>query len=223
MRSARPTPRVARYCRTVCAPLAIAGFFLACRDAGVRGFLAQPPVFLTRLCEGERETELWNAPPPLPLPNIEVTSAAGGAGFKKWRRVRGEFVMNLLSETLAVALLALTPSWLADSAGAAPLGASLSLQESSGSSVETVQWRGHNLASHYDYDPAYYNSGYYYDPGYYYIPGEAPAYNSYGYAPGGYIAAAPARDVDYCAKRYRSYDPASGTYLGYDGRRHPCP
>ncbi|HWM47184.1 MAG TPA: BA14K family protein [Xanthobacteraceae bacterium] len=26
-----------------------------------------------------------------------------------------------------------------------------------------------------------------------------------------------------CAQRYHSYDPASGTYLGYDGRRHPCP
>jgi BA14K-like protein len=29
--------------------------------------------------------------------------------------------------------------------------------------------------------------------------------------------------VDYCAQRYRSYDPASGTYLGFDGLRHPCP
>lgn len=27
----------------------------------------------------------------------------------------------------------------------------------------------------------------------------------------------------YCANRFRSYDPASGTYLGYDGARHPCP
>ncbi len=27
----------------------------------------------------------------------------------------------------------------------------------------------------------------------------------------------------YCAQRYRSYDPASGTYLGFDGLRHPCP
>ncbi|WP_448043292.1 BA14K family protein [Bradyrhizobium liaoningense] len=27
----------------------------------------------------------------------------------------------------------------------------------------------------------------------------------------------------YCAQRFKSYDPASGTYLGYDGRRHPCP
>ena len=29
--------------------------------------------------------------------------------------------------------------------------------------------------------------------------------------------------VSYCAQRFRSYDPASGTYLGYDGLRHPCP
>ena len=29
--------------------------------------------------------------------------------------------------------------------------------------------------------------------------------------------------VAYCARRYRSYDYASGTYLGYDGRRHSCP
>jgi hypothetical protein len=30
-------------------------------------------------------------------------------------------------------------------------------------------------------------------------------------------------DVSYCMQRFRSYDPASGTYLGYDGLRHPCP
>ena len=29
--------------------------------------------------------------------------------------------------------------------------------------------------------------------------------------------------VAYCMQRFRSYDPASGTYLGYDGQRHPCP
>jgi hypothetical protein len=29
-------------------------------------------------------------------------------------------------------------------------------------------------------------------------------------------------DASYCAQRYRSYDPASGTYLGRDGRRHVC-
>ena len=29
--------------------------------------------------------------------------------------------------------------------------------------------------------------------------------------------------VEYCMRRYRSYDPRSGTYVGYDGYRHPCP
>ena len=27
----------------------------------------------------------------------------------------------------------------------------------------------------------------------------------------------------YCFSRFKSYDPRSGTYLGYDGHRHPCP
>lgn len=49
----------------------------------------------------------------------------------------------------------------------------------------------------------------YYGPGYY----------------GGYAAApGPGPDaVAYCSQRFKSYDPASGTYLGYDGRRHACP
>jgi hypothetical protein len=38
------------------------------------------------------------------------------------------------------------------------------------------------------------------------------------------VYAAPGEgSVAYCSQRYRSYDPASGTYLGYDGLRHPCP
>jgi hypothetical protein len=42
---------------------------------------------------------------------------------------------------------------------------------------------------------------------------------------GGAIASSHARAADaasYCAQRYRSYDPGSGTYLGSDGLRHPC-
>ena len=27
----------------------------------------------------------------------------------------------------------------------------------------------------------------------------------------------------FCVRRFRSFDPGSGTYLGQDGRRHPCP
>jgi hypothetical protein len=31
-------------------------------------------------------------------------------------------------------------------------------------------------------------------------------------------------DADaWCAQRFRSFDPISNTYLGYDGFRHPCP
>jgi hypothetical protein len=29
--------------------------------------------------------------------------------------------------------------------------------------------------------------------------------------------------VNYCASRFRSFDPQSMTYLGFDGRRHSCP
>jgi len=60
--------------------------------------------------------------------------------------------------------------------------------------------------------------GYYGSPSYY--------DDSYGYYDEGVVAAAPPTDDDavaYCTQRYRSYDPASGTYLGNDGLRHPCP
>ncbi len=29
--------------------------------------------------------------------------------------------------------------------------------------------------------------------------------------------------VAYCMRQFKSYDPRTGTYLGYDGYRHPCP
>jgi hypothetical protein len=61
--------------------------------------------------------------------------------------------------------------------------------------------------------------GYYGSPSYY--------DDSYGYYDDSAVVAAapPAGDdaVAYCMQRYKSYDPASGTYLGYDGQRHPCP
>ena len=42
-------------------------------------------------------------------------------------------------------------------------------------------------------------------------------YYGNGYSVGGYD------DYDVaCANRYRSYDPYSKTFLGYDGYRHPC-
>jgi hypothetical protein len=37
-----------------------------------------------------------------------------------------------------------------------------------------------------------------------------------------YMAMNNGEDVTSCAERYRSYDPASGTFVGHDGRRHEC-
>ena len=45
----------------------------------------------------------------------------------------------------------------------------------------------------------------------------APVYADPGYADPG------SDPVAYCTARFKSYDPRSGTYLGYDGARHPCP
>lgn len=70
------------------------------------------------------------------------------------------------------------------------------------------------------------------------ILGGALASPGYGYG-SGYYAPAPVYvepeatgtvysggvggDEAYCIRRFKSYDPASGTYLGYDGLRHSCP
>src|ERR1700694_5167465 len=63
---------------------------------------------------------------------------------------------------------------------------------------------------------------------------EATYHNGYynGYGQGGHLAGGGALDGNNsyamspgdgdCAQRYRSYDPASGTYVGYEGRRHSC-
>jgi BA14K-like protein len=61
--------------------------------------------------------------------------------------------------------------------------------------------------------------------GYYYPDQNYPGYSDPGYV---YSDAAPAGyenggSVAYCEQTYRSYDPTSGSYLGYDGFRHACP
>jgi BA14K-like protein len=59
---------------------------------------------------------------------------------------------------------------------------------------------------------------------YYYAPGPRVYYDDYDDAPTVYQAPVAGGDaVAYCRQRFRSYDPSSGTYLGHDGRRHPCP
>ncbi len=106
----------------------------------------------------------------------------------------------------------------------------------SGSTVnaEPVQYRrgpGFRQGGHY-YHGSGYNRGHRgygyrgYNRGY----GVGPALGGLaaGAIIGGAIAGSQARAsggdaVAYCSQRFRSYDPASGTYLGYDGNRHACP
>jgi len=73
---------------------------------------------------------------------------------------------------------------------------------------------GAGIAASRPYYGGYYGGPYYYGPAYY---APAPVY-------GPPVYAAPGGDaVAYCMRRYKSYDPSSGTFLGYDGLRHPCP
>ena len=142
---------------------------------------------------------------------------------------------------VSVALIAAVLPSHVSSVAAAPMTSPHGLQNVVTPSVEAVQyrrgWRGYHgggfggpgvglgiagaliggaiIGATQPYGPY----GYYGNGGYYGYP--APAY-----APPGYVAVAPypAGDaVAYCLQRFHSYDPSSGTYLGFDGYRHPCP
>lgn len=66
------------------------------------------------------------------------------------------------------------------------------------------------------YASSYYGSGYYGSYG--------PSYYDDQYYDDSVVAVAPGGDdVAYCRQKYRSYDVRTGTYLGFDGQRHPCP
>jgi hypothetical protein len=108
---------------------------------------------------------------------------------------------------------------------AAPLSSSAAnLHPAKTSVVEQVRWRGGGaviggiaagmiLGGIIASSPYYYGGPYYYGPPPYYAP------SPYYYGPGPY---GPPDWEAYCASRYRSFDPESGTYMGYDGVRHPC-
>jgi hypothetical protein len=146
--------------------------------------------------------------------------------------------MNVSSKLFSVALIVAAAPWLIAPVAAGPASAPLGLRNAVAASVETVQyhhgWRGGyrrggpigaglglGLGLAAGIGSAVIGAtqpyGYYgYAPGYAYGRG-------YGYAPDydqGYTGG---NEVAYCQQRFRSYDPGSGTYMGFDGIRHPCP
>jgi hypothetical protein len=142
--------------------------------------------------------------------------------------------MNLMPRILAAVLVAASAPSLVAPATAAPIWSPSGLHTAAAPSVETVQYRrgwrgGHRgggfvgagvgLAAGAIIGGAIVGATRPYGYG---------GYRGYGYGPGydeGYVAVSPAGggEFAYCQQRFRSYDPASGTYLGFDGMRHPCP
>jgi hypothetical protein len=152
--------------------------------------------------------------------------------------------MTTSLKLFALASAGVAAALFAGPAAAAPISSALAVQNAVTPSLETVQFRrsryggyrggyrgrgyggvglgiaagaligGAIIGATQPYGYRGYGPGYAYEPAYSYAPGYGP----------GYVAAAPGGDsIAYCAQRYRSYDPGSGTFLGYDGLRHPCP
>jgi hypothetical protein len=148
--------------------------------------------------------------------------------------------MTISSKIFAVALTGAAAALFGGPVAAAPISSPLAMQNAVTPSLDTVQYRrgyrggyrgrgfggaglgiaagaligGAIIGATQPYGYRGYGPGYAYAPAYAYEPGYGP----------GYVAVAPGGDgVAYCAQRYRSYDPGSGTFLGFDGLRHPCP
>jgi hypothetical protein len=168
---------------------------------------------------------------------------------RQYQKTNREFIMNKSSKIFAVALIAAAAPWLGSPASALPVSSPTLLHAAATPSFEAVRYRGRGYVGagiglaagaiiggailnatqprgYYGYDSGYgygaygdqgyggYESDYVEVPNYRYGPGPRAAYRQ-SYVEGD-------NDAGYCQQRYRSYDPASGTYLGYDGLRHPC-
>lgn len=119
--------------------------------------------------------------------------------------------------SLAAALL-IGSTAASSAAPVAPAMAGAGGQAATADGITNVQWRGHY---HHRWRGGHWHHRHY--GGY----GWGPAIG--GLAAGAIIGSAIANSnaaagnaVSYCMNRFKSYDPASGTYLGYDGIRHPC-
>jgi hypothetical protein len=147
---------------------------------------------------------------------------------------------NTIAKLMTAAVIAVAVPLYAGIASAAPVSGAFAIKNAAPSNIENVRyygwhgggygWRGGWGRGYYGGGwgvgagiaagaliagalaaPYYYGGGSYYASPYYYAP--APGYYAEPYDDG----------VAYCMQRYRSYDPRSGTFLGNDGYRHPCP
>jgi hypothetical protein len=119
-----------------------------------------------------------------------------------------------LAKTVGVALLVgSTALAFAMPANSAPLATGqASLAAAAPSSVETVQhWHHHRYHHHHHGGGAGALIG-----------GLAAGAIIGGAIAAGQANAAAQQHAAYCAQRYRSYDPASNTFLARDGNRYPC-
>jgi hypothetical protein len=130
-----------------------------------------------------------------------------------------------------VAVLAASGAAISNPAPAMPLAGALAVADMAGTGATPVwyyrEWGYGPVDAEEEEEPRYYRPYryYYYDaydgPSY----GYTPRYHRDDYAPRYYRTPVYRGNdmTDYCASRYRSWDPETGTYLGYDGLRHPCP
>jgi hypothetical protein len=138
---------------------------------------------------------------------------------------------KFLTASAGLSALALAAFLAPSQAAAAPAGAGLSsLGSVESQHLQHVQWRGRG---------GYYRGrGYGYRGGYYRGGRDAAIVGGVigGLALGAVIAGANAAPpvayaprygggadwIAYCSSKYRSFNPNTGLYLGYDGQYHPC-
>jgi hypothetical protein len=143
-------------------------------------------------------------------------------------------MLNMQIVALMVAGAAALSGAASNTASAMPMAGALALSETAGNDVLPVwwyrEWGSGSAPAFAPVAPPYYYRSY---PRYYYSYYDAPprahrydyddAYDRY-YAYERYPAPRYGRGaVAYCASRYLSWDPETGTFIGYDGLRHPCP
>lgn len=126
----------------------------------------------------------------------------------------------------AAALFAVSIAPVANVASATPISNAFAVQNAAATNIQTVQYRRRGSAR--DHRGRRGGSGAGVAAGVLgglILGGMLAGPRYYGYAPGPSYGTGYYRGdaVAYCMRRFKSYDPYSGTYLGYDGYRHPCP